>query len=205
MEAPPPYMPPRKKSNTGLIIGLVIGGLVLCCIAPIAVLGGLGLWGFNKVKPLIECSATMSVARDALKDYAKDHNGKLPPAENWMEEVRKYYAQEMNADQTPFKAMAASAVWGCDDGSGGKTGIAYNSELAGKAVDDVKGSEVVLFEVRQATANAAQKYVAGGFSDSPKLFNEHRGWFVAFMEGEPGFYDQRDQFVPMNARGSRRR
>jgi len=195
MEAPPPY---RKKSNTGLIVGIVIGAVVLCCIGPIALFGGLGIWGWGKIKPMLECGATFQVARDAVRQYADDHHGKMPDGQTWMDDVRPYYVKVLNASQSPFKPMPAQGIWGCDDGNGGRTGMALNSDVAGSNMSDVKNDVAVLFEIRHATANATQKYEQASFTDSPLMFGDHRGWFLVYIDGAPGIYDKTGRFTEVN-------
>jgi hypothetical protein len=202
MEAPPHYMPPQKKSKTGLIIGIVVGAIVLCCIGPILALGGLGLWAFNNTKPLLICTFAFRDARDAVRAYAKDHNGKLPPAANWQDEVTPYY-QKIIANQpkgqNPFGYMPASGVWGCENGSGGRTGMALNDEVAGQDLSQVETADsVVLFEVERATQNAHEKYVKRPESSGPKIFgNAPRGWFIIRSNGEPMLLNKGKE-VPVN-------
>jgi hypothetical protein len=201
MESPPPYMPPRKKSNTGLIVGIVIGVVLLCCIAPIGVIVGGGLWVFNKSKGLIQCTYAFRDVREGLREYAAEHDGKLPPADNWQEDVAPYYTKVVSKssaqDRKMFGVMPASGTWGCDDGSNGLTGMALNDDVAGKDVSKLEmTTDVVLFEVRQATRNAHQKYVADA-ADSPKIFGSSRGWFLIRMSGEP-MLTKHGKEVPVN-------
>lgn len=188
MEAPPPYMPPRKKSNTGLIVGLVIGGIVLCCIGPVVLFGGALWWGVNKALPIAGCGFAFQDARDALRQYAAKHDGQLPPAENWQEAVAPFYeaiVAPQLAERGPIKSMPSTGAWGCEDGSGGHTGMAYNDDVAGKKFDDVqKSDEVLLFEIAQASPSAHAKYVAQSDANSPKLFGQARGWFLIRGFGE---------------------
>jgi hypothetical protein len=183
-------MPPRKKSNTGLIIGLVVGGLLLCCIGPAVLLGGGMFWAFNKAKPLVQCTFAFNDVRDGLRLYAAEHNGKLPPLDTWQDEVAPYYEKAMEKgkqdEKEMFGVMSANGLWGCDDGSGGKTGMALNDEVAGKDVSTLETSNtVVLFEIRNAARNAHEKYVPKPDKGGPKLFGADRGWFLVRMSGEP--------------------
>ncbi|HTQ10979.1 MAG TPA: hypothetical protein VMI31_12965 [Fimbriimonadaceae bacterium] len=188
MEAPPPY---RKKSNTGLIVGIVIGVVVVCCILPLVLGGGGILWLFKNTKGLVQCSMAYQDVRDALKDYAKDHDNKLPPAATWQDEVTPYYEKVLQSrpkkEQNPFGTMSASGVWGCDNGSNGMTGMAYNDDVAGKELSAVETSDdIVLFEIEQATRDAHQKYTKRPDSTGPKIFGSApRGWFLIRMTGEP--------------------
>lgn len=205
MEAPPPYMPPRKKTNTGLIVGLIIGGVVLCCIGPILLIVGGGYWFVNKALPIASCSMAFEDARDAIRDYSRDHNGNLPPAQNWQEEVRPYYDKIVSGqkkDRGPIKSMSSEGAWGCEDGSGGKTGMAYNDEVAGKNLDDVeKQDSVILFEIRQATANAHENYTPKSDAEAPQLFGKPRGWFLVRANGDVSLINHgRESHVNTGAR-----
>lgn len=188
MESPPPYMPPRKKSNTGLIVGLIIGGVVLCCLLPIGVIVGGGFWAFNKTKGLIQCSYAYTDVRDALNKYAAEHDGKLPPADTWMDEVAPYYEQVLASNRQDerkmFGTMPSTGAWGCDNGDGGRTGMALNDDVAGKELTKlVTSNDVVLFEVQNALRNAHEKYSEKSEIGGPKIFGEHRGWFLIRMSG----------------------
>lgn len=191
MEAPPPYMPPVKKRNTGLIVGLIIGGVLLCCIGPIALIFGGGLFLFNKGKEIAQCQFAFEDLRDSMRSYAAEHNGKLPPAANWQDEIAPYYEKTIatsrsSEERQMIGVMPSSGVWGCGDGSGGKTGIAYNDDVAGKELTKVETSaDIVLFEIRQATQNAHSKYAKQSDANAPKIFGSPRGWFLVRMTGKP--------------------
>ncbi|HVT12960.1 MAG TPA: hypothetical protein VHE55_11900 [Fimbriimonadaceae bacterium] len=190
MEAPPPYMPPKKKSNTGLIIGLVVAGVLVCCVGPIVALVAGGLFIFKSATPLITCSLAYQDARDAVKDYAQEHNGKLPPAEHWQDEIRPYYEKivaNRPKNENPFGTMASGGAWGCDNGAGGRTGMAFNDDLSNQPLNKaVTDDSVVLFEVEKATENAHEKYSKpSGSANEPKIFGQPRGWFLVRMSGEP--------------------
>jgi hypothetical protein len=189
MESPPPYMQPRKKSNTGLIVGLVIGGVLLCCITPVALLGGGILWGLNKAKPLAQCLFAFKDVRDGLRLYAADHDGKLPPVATWQDDVAPYYekaiAQGKVEERKMFGVMPANGTWGCDDGSGGKTGMAFNDDVAGKDINSPEvSSQIILFEIKSAARNAHEKYEAKPTAGGPKIFGSPRGWFFIRAVGE---------------------
>jgi len=188
MEAPPPYMPPKKKTNTGLIVGIVIGAVLLCCITPMALLGGGIYWLFGKGKELVQCSSAFRDARDGMKMYADEHNGKLPPAETWQDDITTYYQKAVDRtnteDRKVIPPMPANGVWGCADGAGGQSGIAFNDDVAGKELSKVETSnDIILFEIRRATRNAHEKYLPLPFSDAPKLIGKPRGWFLIRSSG----------------------
>jgi hypothetical protein len=189
MEAPPPYMPPPRKSNTGLIVGLIIGGVFLCCLLPVGLLVGGGLWFANKAFPLASCSIAYEDARDAIRAYADDHNGNLPAAATWQDDVRPYYQKiiKQHKELGPIKLMPADGAWGCDADKNMRTGMAFNDDLAGKKFSDFAMSrDVLLYEIKQATMNAHGKYVPLPESDAPQIvFGQPRGWFIIRATGSP--------------------
>lgn len=189
MESPPSFTPPGKKSNTGLIVGLIIGGVVLCCVLPIGLIGGGTFFAFKKVQGGLTCAIAFQQVRDSVTAYAEANGGKLPTASKWMDQVRPYYEKEvksMGAEKNPFGSMPADGVWACTDESGGKTGIAFNSELSGKKLEDIqnRASKIVIFEVPTAEMNKNEPYKPLPKSSSPKLMGQPRGWFRAPLEGD---------------------
>lgn len=182
-------MPMKKKTNTGLIIGLVVGGVLLCCVGPIAALVIGGLFVVKSTSPLITCSFAFRDARDAVRQYARDHDGKLPAADHWQDEVRPYYEKIVASQpkgQNPFGNMSSGGEWGCENGSGGRTGMAFNDDVSSMTIDKVESSDaIVLFEVQQATANAHEKYTQHSEAGGPKIFGQPRGWFLIRMSSDP--------------------
>ena len=181
METPPTYAPP-KKSNTGLIIGLVLGGIALCCIGGVALLGFFGFSFFkNTIAPMAECMISYESVSDALEDYAKENGGKLPSAAAWQDEMAPFVEKRLQAvkkEGQPFKLMDPRSEWSCTMGDK-KTGMAFKSNFAGKTLEDArKDDSVVIFEVEQIGRNLAQQYVHRDKSTSPKLMGERRGWIT---------------------------
>lgn len=174
-----------KKSNTGLIVGLVIGGVVLCCGLPIGLLVGGGFWAFNKFGGFVTCGVGVTQLRSATLAYAKDHNGKLPKSETWMDDIRPYFVKEVAGEKdNPFK-MSTTGAYSCKSDEG-ETGIAFNSALSGKEIAKIKDrtAAIVIFEIEKPSLNAAQKYKPLPESSSPVIMSgERRGWFSAPVEG----------------------
>lgn len=181
MEAPPPYIPTRPKANKTLIIILVVFGLLVCCGLPLALLGG-GWYIFNKGKPLVPCVMGLSAASRALVAYA-DKNGKYPPAEKWQEAVKEHFQfpAEMRSqmDRLGIKTPSIDEPLVCWNEEP-KTGIAYNSDFAGKTKEEMaKNLEaVILFEAPEVKFNLAQKYVERPTNTAPKLMGQPRAWMV---------------------------
>src|SRR5262249_16341443 len=72
-------------------------------------------------------------------------------------------------------------VWTCKDDAGGPgTGIAFNSDLTGAKLKDIKNKSttVILFEVPKTGTNLNEPYVELSKSQSPKVMDKPRGWFV---------------------------
>jgi hypothetical protein len=175
MEQPPPYRP--KKSNTGLIIGLIIGALVICCGGGMALLGGGAWFAMKKVGPMAKCGISVEAMANACLAYANAHGGKLPDADKWQDQVKDLYAKELqksNSKDQPFGTISADGEWGCEADGEVKTGIAFNSDLSGKKLDDVKdrSSTVMLFEVLKTGRNLNEKFDPENTTDIPKRFGD---------------------------------
>lgn len=201
MQAPPPYVPPQRKSKTGLIIGIVLGAICLCCIGPILLVGGLGFWGFSKVKGTASCSLTFASAKRAVMDYARDHDGKLPKAATWQDDVRPYYQKAIAnlPKSAPFSVSDPNGDWGCVEDKS-HTGVAFNDALSGKKMSEIKNPDdtVLLFEIPAASHNAHQPYKKQDISQSPLLMGSHRGWFEATVEGDVHLLDRNGRRVKFN-------
>lgn len=186
MEAPPPYQP--KKKSTGLIVGLIIGGVFICCGLPLLGLGGAAFWGFNKLGPVAKCGISIEAMRDAVVAFSDDNGGKLPNAATWQDQVKPYYVKEISkrsVKENPFGVIPAEGEWGCEAEDSVVTGIAYNSELSGKMLADIKDQSeaVVLFETMQRKRNQAEKYDPAKLAKPPKRFPSP-SIFLATLRGE---------------------
>lgn len=181
---PPPFTPPARRSNNTVLIVIlcVVGGICLICgIGAVAS----GMWAFNKVGPMVGCIVNMTAAREGVLDYAKANNGTLPNAETWQDDIKQYVGRHLKKeDLGPFKAMDPNGEWYCET-DGVKTGIAYNSDLSGKKLDEVQNqyTTVAVFEIEAPKRNAHEPYKRRDKSTSPKLFGEPRGWLYMFLQG----------------------
>ena len=203
MAAPPPYYPPQR-SKTNAIVWWIVGGAVVCCIGPMLLLGGVGLWGFGKVKGFAGCMFVYNDVQKGILDYAQDHDGKLPKAESWQDDVRSYYKKNMTPkDQLgPFDEPAPEGDWGCKDTEGNMTGMAFNSTLSGKKLASVgdQVSTIVVFEVEHPGKNLHEVYKPRPYETSPMIFNKHRGWMEMPLSGAPVIYDKNGNKVPIKTR-----
>lgn len=188
METPPSYAP-AKKSNTGLIIGLVLGGIAICCIGGIALLFFGGMQLVRQGAPVVECMMNFAFVNDALRQYEADHEGKLPSAAKWQEELAPYVEKAIASEGgkqegNPFKIMDPKGDWSCVSGNT-RTGMVFNTEADGKTMAEVRTAEtVIVFESPQHGRNLSLKYEKLGKQASPKMFGQPRGWI--YIQGGRG-------------------
>ena len=199
-------MPPKKKSNTALIITIVAVCLGLPCIGLIAV-SAMGVKFFNStLKPLAGCAMAFEDVQHAVLAYADANSGKLPKAEQWQDLVKSYYGKtRARSEKTPFDMkLTPDGLWGCDPDGDGKisTGIAFNTEVSEKKIDEITdpGNTALIYEVPTPAKNAHQPYAQRqNTGEGPVVFaGERRDWFWAPVRGEV-----RAEFDPEKKRKSR--
>lgn len=189
-EQPPTYSAPRR-SNTGLIIGIVIGVLAICCGLPL----GLVAYGVKNLGPAVfdtaGCAVSMSFLQRSAELYAKDHNGQLPSAATWQDDLKTYYRKlhdkPKNKDTGPINIPYMEDQALCVQ-SGKQTGIAINTDVAGKKLSDIKdpSGEILFFEVNQVGRNLSEKYVEKPKNQGPLIFGKHRRFFAISVNGHMG-------------------
>lgn len=192
----PGYAPPRNSGNKVLIVILVI--IAVMCIGLIAAGVGMYFWSMNLVKntfiPTAQCAVGFEELRAALLDYAKDHDGKLPKASTWQDDVKPYYAKvRLGTEQSKdvpkgfeIKKFPLDADWGCKISDTEMTGIAFNKELSEMKLSDIKDpySTVILFEIEKPSKNANEVYVPRSKTNAPRIImGERREWFRITVEG----------------------
>jgi hypothetical protein len=195
---PPMATPlPKKKNNTVLIVVLILVILVPCI--GILVVGALGFSMFKStLQPMVGCMMTFEAAKSAVNDYAKE-KGHLPKAETWQTEVKGYYAKYLANKQDefgPFPPSPSEGEWGCKNGDK-TTGIAFNSDLSGKKLADVKEryATIMLFEIEKASMNAHARYVPKPNEGSPKIMgSEPRGWITVTVDGDVNLGKNKGKF-----------
>ena len=180
-------MPPRKRTNWPLIIGLIIAGIFCCCVLPAGLIGGGAFFLFGKAKDTVVCGMAFENLHEAILDYAHDHKETLPKAATWMDDVRPYYAKVVaakGADKSnPFGNMPSEGAYSCTT-EGKVTGIAFNQALSGKKLADVRDTDpILIFETNRAELNEAAAYVQGDMDASPKILGKPRGWYTATVNG----------------------
>jgi hypothetical protein len=185
VETPPPFEKAPRGRGPGLTIALVLGAIGVCCVVPILAVVFGGFFMVGKVQGMASCSITMSAAQRAILDYEKD-KGSFPSTENWQTAIAPYYdkaIENINTEGNPFKAQKATDAWVCNN-EGAVTGIAYNSDIAGKKLADFKDKmqTVVLYEIEKSKLNAAAPYKELPQESSPKMFGTPRGWIKVTLD-----------------------
>lgn len=192
---PPPFnpAPPRKNSNTKVIL-IILGLVAFICI------GGLAatmIFGYRMLKdtigPIAGCGMGFDNVRSALEAYAAKNEGKLPPAATWQDDVRPFLVEVLKKSKNELEGIVPEidpgGSWGCKDGKGGLTGMAFNSELAGKKVADIKNPEttVLLFEVPTIKANQSLAYAEPPEAKRPMMMGKPRPFIKLHVKGEGDF------------------
>lgn len=208
MQPPPPFEmpggPPRKKNSA--LPWLIVGGVLVCCIGPIAVLGGGGLYAFNQARPFAECQFGFSGVSGAMRKYAAAHDGKLPPAATWQSDIATYYEDSIpKQDETgPIHPPTVTGNFGCE---GGKTAIVYNSAYAGKPLAGIKDPDAIIVYESPETpgSNKVGTYKDPGKAASPNMMGNKRGWFALNAMLEPVLISDGRQTPSGNISTGRRR
>lgn len=199
MYQPPPY-PVKKGPNWPLI--LTVGAVFICLPCAIGgyflyTVGGKAIKGaVETVLPTVSCAMNFDAARQGVLDYANAHDGKLPNAKTWQDDIEPYYRaaieKEIGKEKGEFMGMSMkptpfvkASKWTCKAGSL-ETGIEYNSELSEKKLADItsKKDTVLFFEVPKTGINLADKYTPQPKSKAPMMYGQHRDWLIAYVEGD---------------------
>ncbi len=187
--APPPMYGPAPKSS-GNKTWIIIGSFALICCAGVIVAGILLLnagKGFMKnVISMGGCTQSMEHLSRSLQTYAQEHGGKTPPAADWQKALAEAYKKIPNrsSKENPFKSANIDGTMLCQDHEGTRTGIAYNSDVAGKKLADEKFDTITFYEVPDTGKNLARKYVELSKDTSPKIFGQPRGWLTVNVSGD---------------------
>ena len=194
---PPAFNPSRQQSGNKVWVWLLVavGGLCLLCI------GGL-FFGvkslFNVGFKMASCMMDGELAKNAVLAYAKEHDGKLPSAETWQDDIRPNYERlynkaigEMDPNKMPswvdIKIAKPGEVLECEMGSNGKTGFAFNDALGGKNISDFKDpfSTILIWETTSPAYNAHGNPDSRSATDPAlKMFGHKRKWMDFPLEGE---------------------
>lgn len=202
-QVPPPYQAQKPRSGSKLWLLAV---LLICvpCVILIGVMGYLFKQGVGMVNkelvPLMSCAANFDLLREAAKDYANDHDGKLPDSKTWQKDVISYYKKRFMADYSKangeiiglkleFKEFDEKTPFSCDNPHDPDTGFAYNSDLSGKKIADIKDptTTFMFFEVEKVELNHSEAYKPRDKATSPKMFDRRRDWIRVPINGDMEF------------------
>lgn len=184
-------MAPRRQNKTPMILAIVAVCLLCVCGG-----GGLAVWFFGKQAidrsmELVACMANFEAVQTAIMEYANDHEGTLPKAETWQDDVRSYLVfssefEEMKDSPFEFKVITKDGEWCCQISDAKKTGMCFNEELSGKKLADIEDmrSTVLVFETDSVGRNQHAKYTPQPHESSPKFFGSHRGWMRVPVQGD---------------------
>ncbi len=116
-----------------------------------------------------ECSSHLRTLGQAAREYARDHDGLLPSADNWQDELALYLLEAGGGEEV-FTCPAAAHL---------ELAYAINRELAGKKATELTGHDrlILFFESDLNVPNAAGTIEA----DMPKQARHFREW-----DGDPG-------------------
>lgn len=188
---PPPFnpAPPKGNSNTKVIL-IILGLVAFLCLGGIVAMGLFGWNVFKKgIAPIAGCGLGFDNIRTAMKDYAKEHGDKLPPAATWQDDVRPYLIKVLKATKEQkggiIPEVDPGGSWGCEDGKDGRTGIAYNSDVAGKKIAEIKTPDqtILLYEVPEARQNLAAPYKKPDDAKRPMMMGKERPFLTVNVEG----------------------
>ena len=133
-----------------MIILVVVGMCVLGAIA--TTWFGFKMWNTN-ITPMIGCAMNYESVHESLREYAKEHNGKLPKAATWQEDLRPYVKKaiaRMKEDGPPEQMgieimNADDDKWGCKTGKEGEmTGMYFNDDVSEMKIDDLESKYATL-------------------------------------------------------------
>lgn len=136
---------------------------------------------------LIACDNSLEATRLAIRKYASEHDGVLPKAETWQDDVRPYLG-ELKSPGRDARMMDPQGLWGCyltDRIT--MTGMAYNTEMSGRKLDEVIGTKILVFEVEVPKRNAHEPFRRRAHETSPTTRGSgttfHRGWRTMPLDG----------------------
>lgn len=194
---PPPAPAAKSGSSATKILLIVLGVISALCLL---LCGGGALMMNNvmkQVSPMVGCMMTVSMLETSTEAYVLDHNGKMPNAASWEDDLAPYYERLYTKNKKKFDEMKkVPMVGGMFDiqtpgetfqcGKGDKaTGFAYNADLSGadrKALANPSRTPL-FFEVSEIKRNNNQPGTFKASGNPPDIMNEKREWIVFYVEG----------------------
>jgi hypothetical protein len=112
--APARYTPPRRKSSTGLVLGIVALVLILVCGG-----GGGAIWYFNSYRPAQRLAAAKDEVRDigAPTGFGQSEPLYISAFGNKVSAVQATYQMHCPKGVCPTSAAAAVVTWATRAGS----------------------------------------------------------------------------------------
>jgi hypothetical protein len=137
-----------KKSNTGLIIGIIVIALLVLGVGGYFIITRVGLGPMvpaTTTVTKVDCLQNLKTLNLAAVLYGSDHNNLLPDASQWVQQMDPYIKQ-MAPDRNILKCP--------DDHSSAITSYAMNSNVSGKNADDfLQPKTVIFYETANPGAN----------------------------------------------------
>lgn len=197
MSEMPSYSDSGSSNKTLKIVLIIVGVFLLLCIGAFAAC----FFGMKKLMnvggDMIGCVMSPEMSVVALEAYAEDHDGKLPPADKWQDEIMPYYqrlydkrsAELAEMENNPitkgmFVLIKPGEPLGCKTGET-ETGFAFNSDLSEAVWADIEdpSSTPLIFEVSTKRYNANEPYAEKPESESPQIMGDRRGWLIFHVDG----------------------
>jgi len=151
MQAPPaPGQyggPPRKQNN--VVLWVILGVFGAGCCGIVGVFAVLGLPVFMQARAAAQTTRCMSNTKElalAVTLYSIDNNDLAPPADRWLDGVKKYASGNDPTFCPSARAQSKEA-----------TGYAFNIDLGGKNTNKVEHKETtaLIFDTTVQGRNAA--------------------------------------------------
>lgn len=167
---------PRKAKRSLLIFSVVFLGVIggFLALSADAV-----RFGQRNIAPQIQCDLAFENVRDAILYYAEMNNGHLPRADTWMDDLQPYLVKTYNATQNSMRSsLILDGDWGCKLDTGHQTGMAFNTELSGMAIKDIRDVKnvILLYEIENPKRNANGVYPPTDRPERPTTNWKRRQW-----------------------------
>lgn len=172
---PEPWAEPKKQTNTGIIIGVVVGSVLLVGLMMVAILGAILLPVFAQAREkarTASCQSNLKQIALRVMMYAQDYGERCPLADKWTGQLDPYLR-----DSQIFRCPSAAMGQTTPPGAPIVTDYGYNAALNGLAMEKIKSpaSTVLTFESNGPSAGGAENLVQPG--------RHQRGNNFAFTDG----------------------
>ncbi len=195
--SPPAYPAQKSGPSATKVLLIVLGVIALLCI----LLGGacamLGSQLMKQVSPVMNCMMTAEMANTSLRAYAMEHDGNLPNAASWEDDIAPYYKRLYESKEKDMQEMSKAPIVGgmfkmqppgetfkCSDAAP-TTGFAFNADLSGVKLDGIQNQTTtpLIFEVEGVTRNNNMPSVNMPKGKGPKIMGDERDWVIFYVAG----------------------